>query len=200
MIKLNFQQSLFQSSLSHDPSEIILYYHQLCCLFLWKPNNYLNSKLKQTATYWPPNVWMVVYIVACPANAKKNKWRKTCQLLSPSCLKFSISNPNHLSVSQKEWEKCRGRMETSPASAFEITALISPEHYSLQIIVYPIYMHLPVQTIKRPAACTEVSGYECQRIHDHSTIYLMGLQHNNIIQFKPPRMSLPLLRLNCIIA
>lgn len=91
-------------------------------------------------------------------------------------------------------------METSPASDFEITALISPEHYSLQIIVYSIYMHLPVQTIKRPAAHTEVSGYECQRIHDHSTIYLMGLQHNNIIQFKPPRMLLPLLRLNCIIA
>lgn len=56
-----------------------------------------------------------------------------------------------------------------------------------------------MQTVKRPAARTEVSGYECQRIHDHSTISLMGLQHNTTIHFKPPRISLPLLRLNYII-
>lgn len=75
--------------------------------------------------------------------------------------------------------------------------MISPVHYSLQIFVYPPYIHLPVQTIKRPGAHTEVSKYECQRIHDHITMYLMGLQHN---RFKPPRISRPLLRLNRIIS
>lgn len=123
-----------------------------------------------------------------------------CQHLSLSPLKSSAPQTYTISLSHREkremWRESRGRIERSPAADTEITTLISPVHYSLQIFVYPSYIHLPVQTIKRPAH-KEVSEYKCQRIHDHITIYLISLHHNG---FKTPRIPRPLLRLSRVIA
>ncbi len=60
MVKLNFQQLLLQSSVSHDPSEIIwtrniyyyYYYYQCWKLFLWKLWFFFNRNFKTTAFIW----------------------------------------------------------------------------------------------------------------------------------------------------